>query len=274
MKDFYIVLPSNVPANDDVTNKTSCYRTYFPSPLELNEQWEVALVQINYPHSWFNVSGIVSVIKLKKNSTNHANPIFSETDVEIPSKYYETVEELVKAIDGLFKRLGMKSTIEISPTDKVILKIYPLEGVKFHRILAAMLGFQKRKFYNPVIEQYVLGTDPIFDPPAIARNKRNTEIYVSEYKSDLRIAQYNIYVYCDILKLTLVGDTYVPLLHSIAIDDSPGKYISKEFLNPHYIPLQYGFISNIQIRLCDDIGENIRFEWGKVIVKLHFRQSQ
>jgi len=76
-----------------------------------------------------------------------------------------------------------------------------------------------------------------------------------------------MYVYCDILKLTLVGDTYVPLLHSIAIDDSPGKYISKEFLNPHYIPLQYGFISNIQIRLCDDIGENLRFEWGKVIVK-------
>ena len=85
---------------------------------------------------------------------------------------------------------------------------------------------------------------------------------------------YNLYIYCNILESTFVGDSCVPLLRTVAIEDIPGKYIHKEFTNIHYVKLLHEFIPHIEIRLCDDIGDNIKFEWGKVIIKLHFKRKQ
>lgn len=272
MEDFYMVLPSNVPTNTDEVNKTSCYKTYLPTPLDLRtDDWEVGLVQINYPHSWFNINDEVGKIKVHITPTNlikDRRPNFMQT-LQIIPKSYTDIDLLIDIIqDLLTKTTRIKSTIRKINHD-VLLKIYPGETIEFHPNLAAMLGFREHNFVNEKEEVYSDDNDS-----NVIINKRNTLVKKSDQMSDLRIAQYNMFVYCDIIKLTLVGNTYVPLLNSIAIDDSPGKYIHKEFLNPHYMPLQNGSISTIQIRLCDDTGESIRFEWGKVIIKIHFRRRR
>jgi hypothetical protein len=264
-----MVLPSNVPINSDEVNKTSCYKTYLPTPLDLQtDDWEVGLVQINYPHSWLNINDEVGNIKVHK-SLNIRRTKYTQT-LQIPPKFYTDITELINIIqDLLTKTKRVKSTIFKILNNKILLKIYPGESIHFHPNLAAMLGLKECKFENKTEEIY-----PIDNDSNDIQNTRNTLVKQSDQMSDLRIAQYNLFVYCDLIKLTLVGNVYVPLLHSIAIDDNPGKYIHKEFLNPHYIPLQNGSISNIQIRLCDDMGENVRFEWGKVIIKIHFRRRR
>lgn len=272
MDNFYIVLPSNVPTNDDEINKTSCYKTYLPTALNLEQDaWEVALVQMNYPHSWCNISDEIGEITISKDTYEHGTIL--QRTIFIPAGYYTDVHKLLELIQSMLKSIGMKSTLEQNPKNEIMIKIYPGESIKFHKVLAAMLGFQRKGFLSTHEEVFAnIDYDPFLGAPGSIINKRNTKLYHANQKFDLRVSQYNIYVYCDILKLTLVGNTYVPLLHSIAIDGIPGTYIHKEFLSPHYIPLQNGFISNIQIRLCDDLGNNIRFQWGKVIVKLHFRR--
>lgn len=273
MEDFYIVLPSNVSSKDDEINKTSCYKTYLPTPIDLEQNaWEVALVQINYPHSWCNINEEIGNIHIIKEAFDQR---VINKDISIPCAYYSDIFELLNKISSMFKSEGMKSTVSATSANQVIFKVYPAEDIYIHKVLAAMLGFPRKKaFYNQTKEAYEPQEDNDLRREGARKNRTNTITFLADQKFDLRTAQYNIYVYCDIVKLTLVGNVYVPLLHSIGIDDNPGNYIHKEFLNPHYLPLQNGYFSNIQIRLCDDVGDNIKFEWGKVILKLHFRRRR
>lgn len=53
--DFYITLPSNASMNYYPTNTQSSYRTKLISPLILNGEWEIGLVEIFFPRNWFNI---------------------------------------------------------------------------------------------------------------------------------------------------------------------------------------------------------------------------
>ena len=55
--DFYIVLPSNVTSDEFPNNTTSDYSTALPVPLKLRQgKWEVALVELHFPHTWYNIT--------------------------------------------------------------------------------------------------------------------------------------------------------------------------------------------------------------------------
>lgn len=265
--DFYMVLPSNVPTMSDEQNKTSNYRMHLPKPLELNKhEWEVALVQINYPHSWCNVSGETALIEYRTWKWRQFLN-YDQYFVNIKQKYYKKIDHLITQINN--KRPShINSYFEKNSNDKVQLVLSPAESIILHPTLSEMLGFRQYIFENQ--------TPNASSIPFVGNNDEYNEdnklSFVAALKTDLRASLYNIFIYCNIVESTLVGNTYVPLLQAIAVDDIPGTYITKEFENPHYLKLQTGFIPNIEIRLCDDIGENMKFEWGKVIVKLHFRQ--
>ena len=54
MQDFYVTLPSNTP---DKRNSTSNFRVRLPEEIQLPPgAWEVALVEIQFPCSWNNVT--------------------------------------------------------------------------------------------------------------------------------------------------------------------------------------------------------------------------
>ena len=50
---FLVTLPSNVKGNDK--NTPGQYETTLATPLDLPGEWEVALIDITYPHSWINL---------------------------------------------------------------------------------------------------------------------------------------------------------------------------------------------------------------------------
>lgn len=55
MSDFYIILPSNAK---EPGNKTNEFRVRLPEKVQLQGKWEVALVEMLYPHNWPNVQGV------------------------------------------------------------------------------------------------------------------------------------------------------------------------------------------------------------------------
>ena len=50
---FLVTLPINAKGNDK--NTPGQYETTLATPLDLPGEWEVALIDITYPHSWINL---------------------------------------------------------------------------------------------------------------------------------------------------------------------------------------------------------------------------
>ena len=54
---FYLQLPSNASLDKFPNNTLTEYRVCLPQTITLSGDWEVALTEIHYPHSWNNVQG-------------------------------------------------------------------------------------------------------------------------------------------------------------------------------------------------------------------------
>ena len=54
LEEIYVTLPSNVSRSVFKTNTPSNYKTKLRAPLDLPGEWEVALIDIQYPHKWNN----------------------------------------------------------------------------------------------------------------------------------------------------------------------------------------------------------------------------
>lgn len=80
-----------------------------------------------------------------------------------------------------------------------------------------------------------------------------------------------MYVYCDVLEHVLVGDTKSPLLRIVQVDGKGNDTVHARYEKPIYVPLQKKHFESIEIDIRTDTGKPIPFEYGKVIVTLHFR---
>ena len=60
--EFQLTLPSNASITFSPDNKPANYTTTPPSPISLEGEWEVALIDIQYPHNWMNITKDVYII--------------------------------------------------------------------------------------------------------------------------------------------------------------------------------------------------------------------
>ena len=93
MNDFYITLPSNTSPTDTTAN----FSIFPPQKINLPGKWEVALVEIQYPHSWNNIYGNRS----KTQADNWIDVQYGQNKnitVFVPPGYYDTIQELLDAI--------------------------------------------------------------------------------------------------------------------------------------------------------------------------------
>jgi len=71
-----------------------------------------------------------------------------------------------------------------------------------------------------------------------------------------------------------VGDTKAPLLRIVHTASKSGDIVHMIYEKPLYVPLQQKNFDSIEIDIRSDTGNPIPFEYGKVIVTLHFRLSK
>ena len=65
---FYITLPSNASLDIFPNNKTTGYRVKLPEKINLDEDWEVGLYSILYPHMWYTIPGAISFPQIYYNT--------------------------------------------------------------------------------------------------------------------------------------------------------------------------------------------------------------
>ena len=72
-EEFKVLLPSNVKGNP--RNKPNLYETELAKPLDLPGEWDVALINISYPHSWTNLVKPYQFFIMRMRSAENAEDV-------------------------------------------------------------------------------------------------------------------------------------------------------------------------------------------------------
>ena len=88
---------------------------------------------------------------------------------------------------------------------------------------------------------------------------------------DMKRGFHSLFIYTDIISPVLVGDASVRLLKIQPIEGDYGQMVSHAYTKMHYVPVQKNYFDIIEINISRDTGNPVHFDFGKVMVKLHFR---
>lgn len=248
---FYITLPSNT--RSDTANTASQFRVPLPHRISLNGEWECALCEIMYPHTWENVTDAQSTLHIIHKLSGDV------LDLKIPSGYYSTIKDITEALQWTIRTtlLNVK---------------YPELG---DSIIFSYNTYMKRasiKLDSGLISKIILSTH--LQNVLGFKEHILTETKYAEYPWDLRGGFDSIYVYCNIVEPQIVGDILAPLLRTVKIEGSHFDIVEKIFNTPHYIPVATKDITDMEIGLKTDTNSYVNFLTGKTVVKLHFRKRR
>ena len=241
---FYLTLPSNSSMKYFPDNTVANFKVKLAETIELTGDWEVALSEFNYPHTW-------STIREGNRQTFIYNTGvgYNETGL-IQDTHFNTIPDLVKALNGCMTKEG-QTKIKFSynrNTRKITIDVKKDAMVWFSGDIATALGFEQ---------------DTLI--------KKKT---VSPYVADINVGFSSMYLYTNIVDVQFVGDVKVPLLRIVNTKGKYGENVNVTFRNLQYVPVKVKSFETIEIDIKDDKNENVSFEFGKSIVTLHFRQSR
>ena len=243
---FYLHLPSNSSLDKFPDNTLTEYRVGLPQTITLAGEWKVALTEIHYPHSWNNIRGdFMNRILLP----NEDFPIWEV--LIIPPGHYSTIEDVIAKMDELVaKDQRFKDDVKFTYDS-------------FSRKVTVHLE------NNTEISLRDISYLPGFSGPRVI-----SKMVTAEREADIEDGLHDLYIYCDIVKAQYVGNALVPLLPIAPVEGVDGQRISKSFLHPQYIAVDRKVFETIEINIKRDTGESVSFEFGKVLLTLHFRQSR
>ena len=252
--EFYVTLPSNSSMDYYPDNTLSDFTTKLFKPIHLTGEWEVALTEISFPHSFYNIVEPFNVVRYSGDGSQR-----NQDRVTIPPGYYNDLEELFTTMHERMNSLG-KSNIKLvlnQNTQKVKVKLKNGAFIQFHPALSAMLGFEKEQPEEgqlEVVNVYMLKT------------------HEGKLPMDLNAGMYSLYLYTDIIEDQLVGDAFAPLLRIVHMDKKgSGDVTTRTYQSPHFVKVRMKHFDTITVRVRRDTGEKIKFQRGKIVAKFCFR---
>ena len=297
--EFQITLPSNSSLKYSPDNKSSNFTTTLPAPITLEGEWEVALIDLQYPHNWMNIPNDVyilyGILPSKKGTeilkdmddsftfslTAYANQIKEELEfskqvnflqeklgkvmaVRLPRGYYNSVKDLVSVVNKGIQEELSRSDDHAKGSLREIDIIYDLNPITrtmrlVRKGMTKLVTICHDKRVKAILD--LASTEPTGKDEVVIEEK----VLIATTTS--------IYVYTDIIKYQYVGDAKVPLLGVLPVQGSDGEQCYWSFQPPYYIPLSMTTLAAINMQLSDDTGEEIPFaKDGKVVARLHFRR--
>jgi hypothetical protein len=252
--DFYMVLPSNSKNEEFPNNKTNHFFINFPTHIEMSSKYsyECALVEINYPNSFYNVEKSFGNIFFKRDDVQTAEYSLKEG--------FFTARDLLAMINERIPKIpSSRSILSYNENNNIFtFEIGRGEKIKIPPQLAELLGFADKNVFQ-------LKSTSSFD--------------VREFRADIpfgiKPTIESLYIYSNLCRESYVGGVYVPLLRQVAHDSRDfGNIITKHFNPAFYIPMQTHNINHIEIKICDNTGQPLRFNFGKVVLTLHIRRKK
>ncbi|GBN67376.1 hypothetical protein AVEN_149569-1 [Araneus ventricosus] len=236
---FYLTLVSDSSKLFFPENKISHFITQLPTPITIEGEWEVGLVDLIYPHTWYNIRNDNNLFGF---DLGDGKPIARR----IPPGCYETIPDI---LNGMYLE-SFKNKIEMKyhPVIKrVKIKTKGQAKMILYNGISELLGFEKGEFSGNVESPYI--ADPSAAFPVI-------------------------YTYCDLVEPQIVGDVQAPLLKIVKVEGKDGEVVNAHYVRPHYVPVLRKNFQTIEMVLRLHSGELVPFERGRVIAVLHFRMRQ
>ena len=286
MEQFYVTLPSNSSEKFFGRQPMSNYKTMLAKPITLDvDEWEVGLAEIIFPHTWANVTQGKFKIRCLENN----NWVFKEAHIDngLYTSESHLIDALNEAIDDVLteppsreipriertrtvlkhRERVSKIQIYVNNVQKVVVHLEEGYALQFQQELSAILGFGDLKsvliYSDRKLQHYQDYEDyTIYDGSKL----------VAPFTVDLNRCLNTFFVYCDIIDSQLVGDSCVSLLRAVPVSGKTGDIVAKSFSNIHYVCLNRSTFQSIEIHITDEIGRNIQFNKGRVVIKLHFKK--
>lgn len=261
METFIVELVSSASCNVYPDNTFASFTNLLPEQLNLQGDWEVALLEITYPALYNNITeGNFCYASDKKDDTGSCLDI-----VHIRPGLYLSVDEILIAMNDAVKEsrrddeVNLKwRTDNLSQQVEISLQSEDSKFVVYSQDLSSILGFHKNE--------------------ALTGKGPHTSIYPIDI---LRI--HSVMVYTDIVQHTIVGDTRAPILRCFPFTQkvnrgsiSITKYVNySSFDNLQFRKLLKNSIHSIKIDIRAQTGELIPFaSIGLTRLSLLFRRVQ
>lgn len=252
-----IILPSNSSSTYFPDNTIGTFTSQLPYSLNLEGQWECGLAEIEYTNSWKNVFNAWIQLNI---ITKPKRKIVSKR-VTLQDGYYDDIQRLIKQIQLALRKEGLNEYLDIRfdhLKHKIAIKPISIDGnivvnLELSENLRTILGCENGTHDKPFTlhtSTFTFGNQPV----------------------DMNNGFYSIYVYCDWVQSTIVGDTEAPLLRIIPVQGKRNEQQLISFNRIQYIPLSRKNTTAISVYLRRDNGEIIPFECGKTVVTLLLRR--
>ena len=281
MTHFYLTLPSNSSQQFVPDNTLTEFTTKLPSTIELANEWEVGLAEIMFPRSWYTIPEEGAIIevdyrkcdlkwgatiteRLERGEDIPTKELYNIAKIKLKGDFYKTMEdiqqELKMSTKAAFDAVRVDKTINVPAfnynpvSNRMYITVPPGMRINFPPLLLSILGLTPDQIY-------------------LCNQKEENISVIGNLPCNLRTEAHALYVYCDLLQHTHVGDIKAPLLRVVASDGETGDVITRYYERPRYVPLQKKSFDTIQLIIRNDLGEKILFTSGKVLVTLHFRRA-
>lgn len=218
------------------------------NPLTFNESWKVGLTELtlsNIPTTFSTDDFLVC-----KNFQTK-----SEVTIKLNSETVTTGEKLIEIINEKLAEKKLHPSFQFSfeeLTHKTKVELDPNRGVQFSKRLSSVLSFDE-----------------------IVENKKKYRVSInSQYCTDVRMHFWNIYVYSNLTKPIILGETLYPVLQTLSVECFDGSFLTKTYSPPMFMPLATHYIPDIEIKICDELGRPLKFKSGcSTLCKLLFKRD-
>lgn len=287
MSHFYLTLPSNSSQQFYPDNTMTDFTTKLPSTMELKGDWEASLSEISFVKTWKNLPsnsldilvdcnncdpkpfvGHVSEEEHLQPASQNTDPTLYQLTMRLKDGHYNNMEDLVFELNAAASTAFRVSTLSSSRkyTEQPTF-YYKASANRMFAILAPGMSIK----FPPALES-IMGFSPDQNPLVNASKEMQT--IQGNFACDLQAGIHALYVYCDLLHYSHVGDIKAPLLRVVPCEGEPDSVITRYYERPRYVPVQKKSFDSIHIAIRDDLGDKIQFENGKVLITLHFRKTK
>lgn len=277
-KSFILYLPSDVDTGGAHNNNSPCcYTTILQDELyfEHLDRWKVCLREVVFPKTVRNITG-----KNKRVTINYVSPVRGSkftviipSGVYTPTSYANAFNHELENAKPTFKYRGPNGEQKTGTHTVKTRLVYNREANRFK----LYKGDSERVVMNPELLQ-LMGYDTTSsnwrNDFRLTRKMSLTFKNPPKFDSKMDI----MYLYADIVKKSIVGNTQVPLLRIVHLAESISSVRGDDFSTsahiifnpPIYSQLEYDRIREINIQLCDNFGQPIAFNGGVSVVTLEF----
>lgn len=292
---FTITLSSSDTSFED--NTLSLFRTCLPQQISLDGKWVVALSELHYTRSWFNMPRDEKIGLYNERGDTLTSP------TPVKAGYYER-EELVaavtKSIDDLIQmmksqpakyKLGdtqldssRRSDSDVITAPKIFLdsvsrrvELTPGEitadsqaiYIDMSTEFGSMLGFggQNTSYHRDETNREVNEITFVPKQKAIKGDQSGIDCY------DLNYGIHALYVYCNLVSPQILGNTFAPLLRVVPVDNIKfGGQCHQVYTKPYFYPLACNTFQVVEAEIRQKTGDPVDFKFGDTTVVLEFRR--